>query len=71
LAPEAGIVAAGRGPLVTDPFRGRLHQDLQLAGLAPGTQKAYVRIVKQFAVHLNKLRGSEDMLEGRLFINPA
>jgi site-specific recombinase XerD len=32
----------------------RMHQDLQLAGLAEGTQKAYLRVVRQFAAHFHK-----------------
>jgi site-specific recombinase XerD len=31
-----------------------MRQDLQLAGLAEGTQKAYLRAVKQFAGHFNR-----------------
>jgi site-specific recombinase XerD len=31
-----------------------MHQDLQLAGLAEGTQHAYLRAVKDFAAHYNK-----------------
>jgi integrase/recombinase XerD len=39
---------------MTTLLRKRMHQDLQLAGLAEGTQKAYLRVVKQFAAHFNK-----------------
>ena len=39
---------------MTTLLRQRMHQDLQLAGLAEGTQKAYLRVVKQFAVHFHK-----------------
>ncbi len=35
-------------------LRQRMHQDLQLAGLAEGTQKAYLRAVKRFAAHFHK-----------------
>jgi integrase/recombinase XerD len=35
-------------------LRQRMHQDLQLAGLAEGTQKAYLRAVSQFAAHFHK-----------------
>jgi site-specific recombinase XerD len=39
---------------MTTLLRQRMHQDLQLAGLAEGTQKAYLRVVKQFAAHFKK-----------------
>jgi integrase/recombinase XerD len=39
---------------MTTLLRKRMHQDLQLAGLAEGTQKAYLRVVKQFAAHFKK-----------------
>jgi site-specific recombinase XerD len=39
---------------MTTLLRQRMHQDLQLAGLAEGTQKAYLRVVKQFAAHFHK-----------------
>jgi site-specific recombinase XerD len=39
---------------MTTSLRQRMHQDLQLAGLAEGTQKAYLRVVKQFAEHFQK-----------------
>ncbi len=39
---------------MTTPLRQRMHQDLKLAGLAEGTQKAYLRVVKQFAAHFHK-----------------
>ena len=35
-------------------LRQRMHQDLQLAGLAEGTQKAYLRAVRQLAAHFRK-----------------
>ena len=35
-------------------LRQRMHQDLQLAGLAEGTQIAYLRVVTQFARHFHK-----------------
>jgi site-specific recombinase XerD len=35
-------------------LRQRMHQDLQLAGLAEGTQTAYLRVVKQLAAHFHK-----------------
>ena len=35
-------------------LRQRMHQDLQLAGLAEGTQKAYLRAVRQLATHFRK-----------------
>jgi integrase/recombinase XerD len=35
-------------------LRHRMHQDLQLAGLAEGTQTAYLRVVKQLAAHFRK-----------------
>jgi integrase/recombinase XerD len=39
---------------MTTLLRQRMHQDLQLAGLAEATQKAYLRVVKQFAAHYHK-----------------
>jgi hypothetical protein len=39
-----------------------MHQDLQLAGLAEGTQKAYLRVIKQFAAYFKK---SPDQISGR------
>jgi integrase/recombinase XerD len=36
------------------PLRHRMHQDLQLAGLAEGTQTAYLRVVRQLAKHFRK-----------------
>ncbi len=38
-------------------LRQRMHQDLQLAGLAEGTQKMYLRAVRQLAMHVNKPPG--------------
>jgi integrase/recombinase XerD len=38
-------------------LRQRMHQDLQLAGLAEGTQKAYLRAVSQLVAHVNKPPG--------------
>jgi integrase/recombinase XerD len=35
-------------------LRQRLHQDLQFAGLAEGTQKMYLRAVRQLATHVYK-----------------
>ena len=35
-------------------LRQRMHQDLQLAGLAEGTRKAYLRAVRQLAAHFRK-----------------
>lgn len=35
-------------------LRQRMHQDLQLAGLAEGTQTAYLRVVRQLAAHFRK-----------------
>jgi integrase/recombinase XerD len=35
-------------------LRQRMHQDLQLAGLAEGTQKMYLRAVRQLAAHFHK-----------------
>jgi integrase/recombinase XerD len=35
-------------------LRQRMHEDLQLAGLADGTQTAYLRVVRQLAAHFNK-----------------
>jgi integrase/recombinase XerD len=35
-------------------LRQRMHQDLQLAGLAEGTQKMYLRAVRQLAAHFRK-----------------
>jgi integrase/recombinase XerD len=35
-------------------LRQRMHQDLQLAGLAEGTQKAYLRVVRQLADHFHR-----------------
>jgi integrase/recombinase XerD len=35
-------------------LRRRMHQDLQLAGLAEGTQKMYLRAVRQLAAHFHK-----------------
>ena len=39
---------------MTTILRQRMHQDLQLAGLAEGTQKAYLRAVRQMAAHFKK-----------------
>ena len=39
---------------MTTQLRQRMHQDLQLAGLTEGTQKAYLRAVTRFAAHYNK-----------------
>ena len=36
------------------PLRQQMHQDLQLAGLGEGTQKAYLRAVRQLADHFHK-----------------
>ena len=38
-------------------LRQRMHQDLQLAGLAESTQKMYLRAVRQLATHVNKPPG--------------
>jgi len=38
-------------------LRQRMHQDLQLAGLAEGTQKMYLRAVRQLATHVDKPPG--------------
>ena len=35
-------------------LRQRMHQDLQLAGLAEATQRAYLRAVRQLAAHYQK-----------------
>lgn len=35
-------------------LRQRMHQDLQLAGLAEGTQAAYLRVVRKLAAHFHK-----------------
>ena len=35
-------------------LRQRMHQDLQLAGLAEGTQKMYLRAVRQLAAHFRE-----------------
>jgi len=35
-------------------LRQRMHQDLQLAGLAEGTQTAYLRVIRQLAAHFSK-----------------
>jgi site-specific recombinase XerD len=35
-------------------LRQRMHQDLQLAGLADGTQTAYLRAIRQLAAHFRK-----------------
>src|SRR4051794_39796130 len=35
-------------------LRQRMHQDLQLAGLAEGTQVVYLRAIKQLAAHFRK-----------------
>jgi site-specific recombinase XerD len=39
---------------MTTQLRQRMHEDLQLAGLAEGTQKAYLRVVQKFATHYHK-----------------
>jgi integrase/recombinase XerD len=36
---------------MTTALRQKMHQDLQLAGLSEGTQEAYLRAVRQLAVH--------------------
>ena len=43
-------------------LRTRLIEDMQLAGLSPGTQDAYVRVVRQLAAHF---RLSPDQLTER------
>ena len=39
---------------MTTQLRQRMHEGLPLAGLAEGTQKAYLRVVRQFAAHFKK-----------------
>ena len=39
---------------MTTQLRQRMQEDLQLAGLSEGTQRAYLRVVKQFAAHFHK-----------------
>lgn len=39
---------------MTTLLRTRMQEDLQLAGLAEGTQKAYLQAVKRFAAHFHK-----------------
>ena len=36
------------------PLRQRMIEDMQLRGLAPATQQAYLRAVKQFALYYGK-----------------
>ena len=43
-----------KGPTMSTKLRQRMHQDLQLAGLAEGTQKMYLRAVRQLAAHFHK-----------------
>jgi integrase/recombinase XerD len=47
----------GKDTLVSISLRQRMHQDLQLAGLADSTQKMYLRAVRQLATHVNKPPG--------------
>jgi integrase/recombinase XerD len=47
----------GKDALMSITHRQRMHQDLQLAGLAEGTQKMYLRAVRQLATHVNKPPG--------------
>lgn len=39
---------------MTTALRTKMHQDLQLAGLSEGTQKAYLRAVRQLAFHCHR-----------------
>ena len=43
-----------KGPAHDHTLRQRMHEDLQLAGLAEGTQTAYLRAVRQLAAHFHK-----------------
>ena len=49
---------------MTTPLRQRMRQDLQPAGLAEATQKAYLGAVKQFAAHFHK---PPDQISGQEF----
>ena len=47
----------GKDTLVSISLRQRMHQDLQLAGLADSTQNMYLRAVRRLATHVNKPPG--------------
>jgi integrase/recombinase XerD len=47
----------GKATLMSITLRQRMHQDLQLAGLAEGTQKMYLRAVRQLTTHVDKPPG--------------
>jgi integrase/recombinase XerD len=49
--PVSGEASKAAKPPATTALRQRMHQDLQLAGLSPSTQKAYLRTVRQLADH--------------------
>lgn len=51
--PANGKSSVAVQPPATTPLRQRMHQDLQLAGLSPGTQQAYLRAVGQLADHFH------------------
>lgn len=51
--PASGKASQAAKPPATTALRQRMHQDLQLAGLSPGTQEAYLRTVRQLADHFN------------------
>jgi hypothetical protein len=43
-------VISKTGGMVMTPLRQRMLEDMQLSGLAPNTQQAYIRAVRQLAV---------------------
>ena len=49
--PASGKASLAAQPPATTALRQRMHQDLQLAGLSPSTQEAYLRTVRQLADH--------------------
>lgn len=49
--PVSGEASKAAKPPATTALRQRMQEDLQLAGLSPSTQKAYLRTVRQLADH--------------------
>ena len=50
------------------PLRQRMIEDMQLRGLSPGTQRAYVRVVRDLATYYNK---SPDQIEEEEMRSPT
>ena len=47
-------------------LRSRMHQDLQLAGLEPRTQEAYLRAVRPLADHFHLTNASHEQVRARI-----